>query len=263
MIGALVTLMVRVVVVHLMIANGTNDLRGLGELSGEERRRREFGSKMVLIGRTCYAVFLWFLKFGIVSFYERIVAQLEDYRVWLNAGLSTGQVYPDPGETCHYSEVQLYTSGACNIVTDLILIIYPLPIIFGTHLPLRRKLQIGGLFSLSFLVILVSVLRLPFVLGNNARQRWRTLFAWIEMLVACFVANAPALYRTIGVRVHGSSDTRSSGKGALGRYLFTANQRRGVGGRGVTPALGEERGESEGVAGESLVCMLAHDGFDG
>ncbi|CAZ85052.1 unnamed protein product [Tuber melanosporum] len=253
MIGALALLVGRVVVVHLVIVNGTNDLRGIGELGGEEGRRREFGSKMILIGRTCYALFLWFLKFGIVSLYERIAPQSKGYRVPLKC-LSTGQVYPDPGETCHYSEIQLYTSGACNIVTDLILMIYPLPIIFRSRIPTRRKLQIGGLFSLTFFAILASTLRLPFVMSNNSRQRWRALFAWVEMLVACFVANAPDLYRAIGVRANGSSGTRSSGEGAPGRYWFTANRRRGIRGRGVAPALREE-GESEGVSGGSLELL--------
>jgi len=74
------------------------------------------------------------------------------------------------------------------------------------------------------------------------------------MLVACFVANAPDLYRAIGVRANGSSGTRSSGEGAPGRYWFTANRRRGIRGRGVAPALREE-GESEGVSGGSLELL--------
>jgi len=78
------------------------------------------------------------------------------------------------------------------------------------------------------------------------------------MLVACFVANAPALYRTIGVRVHITSGTRSSGEDAQGGYLFAANQRRRAGGRGVSTTLEEELEEGEGPAGGGLVCMLVH-----
>ncbi|CUS13604.1 unnamed protein product [Tuber aestivum] len=252
MVSALAVLIVRMTVIHLVIVNGTNNVHGLtSELSDEERRRREFGSKLVLIGRSCYAIFIWCMKFGIASFYARIVAQLEEYRVWLKYLIFGRQVSPDPGEACNFSEVQLFTTGACNIFTDLVLIIFPLPVILGTQLPLRRKLQIGGLFSLGFLVILVSVFRLPYVVENNAIQRWRSLFASIEILVACFVANAPALYRTIGVRTNASSAARSSGEGERGWYLFTVNKRK-IGVRVLpttgTTTRGEEREESEGAA---------------
>lgn len=82
------------------------------------------------------------------------------------------------------------------------------------------------------------------------------------MLVACFVANAPALYRTIGVRVHITSGTRSSDEVAQGGYLFAANQRRRAGGRGVSTTLEEELEEGEGSAGSGLVCILAYDRYD-
>jgi len=56
MVGALAALVVRVVVIHLVLVDGTNNVGDPGNLSDEERGRREFGSKMILIGRTCYAL---------------------------------------------------------------------------------------------------------------------------------------------------------------------------------------------------------------
>ncbi|PUU76754.1 hypothetical protein B9Z19DRAFT_989308 [Tuber borchii] len=262
MVGALAALVVRVVLIHLVLMNGTNNLSDPRNLSDGERRRREFGSKMVLITRTCYVLFIWFMKFGIVSFYERIVVKLESRRVWLKYLIFGRQVYPDPGEACSSSQAQLYTTGVCNIFTDLILIIYPLPIIFNTGLRLRRKLQIGGLFSLGFFVIIVTIFRLTFVVRNNVLLKWRALFGHIEMLVACFVANAPALYRTIGVRVHITPGTRYSGEVPLGRYCFAANRRGRAGGRGLSATSTEEPEEGEGPVGGGLVCMLAHDRCD-
>ncbi|PWW79755.1 hypothetical protein C7212DRAFT_157684 [Tuber magnatum] len=247
MVSALVVLIVRVAVIHLVLVNGTNNVRGLNasELSDEERHRREFGSKLVLVGRSCYAIFIWCMKFGIASFYERIVAQLQKYRVWLKY-IWVLLVSPPPNQACNFSEIQLYTTGACNIFTDLVLIIYPLPLILSSRLALRSKLQIGGLFSLGFLVILVSVFRLPYVVENKAIQRWRSLFASTEILVACFVANAPALYRTIGVRAQGGSVTKYSGRSDRGAYLFTANKRK-FAVRVIAPTYEEEQEESEGT----------------
>ena len=56
MVCALAALVGRVVAIHLVLVNGTNNVSDPGNLSDEERRRREFGSKMVFIGRTCYAL---------------------------------------------------------------------------------------------------------------------------------------------------------------------------------------------------------------
>jgi len=79
------------------------------------------------------------------------------------------------------------------------------------------------------------------------------------MLVACFVANAPALYRTIGVRAHIGPPTRYSGEGVRGRYLFAANRGGRGGGRGVSTTFQEEAEEGESEVGGGSVCMLAHD----
>ena len=56
MVGALAALIVRVVMIHLVLVNGTNNVSNPGNLSDEERRRREFGSKMTVVARTCYAL---------------------------------------------------------------------------------------------------------------------------------------------------------------------------------------------------------------
>jgi len=56
MVSALAALAVRVVVIHLVLANGTNNVSDPGDLGDEERSKRSFGSKMILIGRTCYAL---------------------------------------------------------------------------------------------------------------------------------------------------------------------------------------------------------------
>lgn len=70
---------------------------------------------------------------------------------------------------------QLYTMGVTNILTDLMLIVLPLPFIFRSKLPLIRKLQIIFVFCIGFFVIAITLIRLPIIVEGKAGQRTRTL----------------------------------------------------------------------------------------
>ncbi|KAI5846076.1 hypothetical protein BZA05DRAFT_406894 [Tricharina praecox] len=242
---ALCVLIVRAVATPIVLNNRTNNFGSGQEVMSEgEIGRREFGSKIVIVVRACYAVFIWCMKFCVLAFYGRIVVQLRQYERFIKplwvvlaatfvaAILSTfleWQVLPSPSHHCTTSEIQLYTTGACNLTTDLLLLGFILPIILRLNLPLRTKIQIATLFSLGVFVMIITIIRLPFVVRNQALQQWRTLFANFEILASCIVANAPVLYRIIkdtGYKSSGgSSDTPREGGG----YVFEANrgQRRG------------------------------------
>ncbi|KAI5844037.1 hypothetical protein DFP73DRAFT_551362 [Morchella snyderi] len=283
MLGALAVLVVRTVVVHLVLVWDTNNIEEWARsgLQEQEVERREMGSKMALVARTCYAAFIWSMKACMLAMYSRIVQLLEGYRkyikyMWVFLFLTFAavmvstllecrpfnhywQVIPNPGKACTFAEAQLYTTGACNIATDLVLILYPLPMIFHTSLPQKRKIQLYILFSLGFFVILVSIFRLPFVMENNAIQRWRTLFASIEMLVACCVANAPVMYRLIKAQAakHTKASADSVSHDRASPYWFSVNRsaRRqtseidGIEIRGLGLVLEDE--EEEGIQSSS------------
>lgn len=103
------------------------------------------------------------------------------------------QLTPDPGGQCRQGYVQLITMAVCNIVTDLLLIFFPIPIILRSHMTVKRKFQLTLLFSLSLSVIGVTLYRVPHVLENNGRQQYRSLLASVELLFATASANALVL----------------------------------------------------------------------
>lgn len=53
--AATIILVLRVVASHLVLEYGTNNVEFVDLLSDNEVKRREFGSKMALVGRGCYA----------------------------------------------------------------------------------------------------------------------------------------------------------------------------------------------------------------
>lgn len=103
------------------------------------------------------------------------------------------QVLPDPGGSCRQGYANLLTNGVCNVLTDLLLVILPVPIIVSSQMAFTRKIQLVLLFSMSLLVVLVTLYRLPSVIEAHGSQQLRSLLASIELLVATGVANALVL----------------------------------------------------------------------
>lgn len=103
------------------------------------------------------------------------------------------QVFPDPGGQCRQGYVNLITTGVCNIVTDLLLVGLPVPIIIMSQMSVKRKMQLVMLFSMSLLVVAVTLYRIPRVVHAHGDQRLRSLLASIELLIATGVANALVL----------------------------------------------------------------------
>jgi hypothetical protein len=88
---------------------------------------------------------------------------------------------------------QLLTMGVTDIVTDILLVAFPIPIIFRSVMPLKRKLSLTALFSLSIVLIVVTGARVPLVIRKEGIQQFRTVFASSEIVAATIVANAIVL----------------------------------------------------------------------
>jgi hypothetical protein len=124
--------------------------------------------------------------FLVVTFVMVLIATLAECRpvnhYW--------QVVPDPGPQCRQGYAQLLTMGICDIVTDILLVAFPIPIIFRSAMPFKRKMSLTALFSLSIILIAVTGARMPLVIERKGIQQFRTVFASSEIIAAAIVANA-------------------------------------------------------------------------
>lgn len=158
---AIIPLLGRMGLVHLVLLWGTNNAITDG-LSPEDISHRELGSKLVLASRIMYAMFLWIAKFTVCEFLKRLTDQVEkrSYQIGLQCirwfllitfvavVVSTlaecqpfdhyWQVVPDPGAMCRQGVSQLITMATCDVVTDLVLVCFPIPIVLNSHMPLQR-----------------------------------------------------------------------------------------------------------------------------
>ena len=64
--------------------------------------------------------------------------------------------------------------GIADLVTDVLLILLPLPSLWRTTLSLNTKIQVSILFSVGLLVVAITVARLPLILDDGVTQDART-----------------------------------------------------------------------------------------
>lgn len=139
------------------------------------------------------------------------------------------QVLPDPGGRCRQSYAHLVTMSLCNIMTDLMLVVIPIPIIVRSSMTLKRKLQLISLFSLNLSVVSISVARVHNIIAKHGDQQYRSLMASVELLFAVAAANSLVLgsfVRDRGAKKHrfkfdgdGFSSDRYSTSGAAATAL--------------------------------------------
>jgi hypothetical protein len=100
------------------------------------------------------------------------------------------QVRPDPGPRCRQGYAQLLTMGVADIVTDVLLVAFPIPIIIHSGMPFKRKVSLVALFSMSVALIVITGARMPMVIEKRGIQQFRSMFASSEILAATIVSNA-------------------------------------------------------------------------
>ncbi|KLJ09353.1 hypothetical protein EMPG_15216 [Blastomyces silverae] len=172
--------------------------------------------KLILVGRVFYALFLWCMKLCLLRFYKRLETgsskvhySLQFLRAFivvtffatLLATLLECQplyMFWNPKYShhpCRKGMSNLLTMGSLNIVTDLALILFPIPMLWRmTSLDFQAKLQLTLLFLVGILVVAITITRLPLILSHSVAQTTRSLWASIEIVCASIVANASFYY---------------------------------------------------------------------
>ncbi|KAJ5485714.1 hypothetical protein N7530_000014 [Penicillium desertorum] len=79
------------------------------------------------------------------------------------------------------------------MATDVMLIIIPMPWLARLRLPIARRLQLIGIFSIGILLVIIAMLRLP-IGDRDVSQHQRHTWGAVEGFCAAFVANVPTLY---------------------------------------------------------------------
>ncbi|KAJ4397899.1 hypothetical protein N0V91_010590 [Didymella pomorum] len=214
---SIIPLIARMSVVHVVLIWGTNNVNVSALNDPVKIRHREIGSQLVLVARIFYAMFIWMAKYTVSEFLKRLTSRfwkkgyewgLRTIRVFLAVTFVAvviatlaecqpfthyWQVKPTPQPRCRQGFAQLITMGVADIITDVLLIAFPIPIIIHSGMPLKRKISLVALFSMSIVLIVITGARVPMVIDRRGIQQFRSMFASSEILAATIVSNAIVL----------------------------------------------------------------------
>ncbi|KAI5356569.1 hypothetical protein Slin15195_G022070 [Septoria linicola] len=218
MLAAIVPLFIRMVLIHFVLLYGTNNVDTVSyQYTERQIYMRSIGSRLVLPARIFYAAFIWMSKYTVSEFLKRLTGRIWRKRYeWTLQGIRVflvltfiavviatltecmpfdhyWQVDPDPGPHCRQGFVQLLVMGSCDMVTDILLVAFPIPVVLASGQSWKRKLQMVTLFAFSVLMIGITATRIPKVIRQQGRQQYRTVWASGEILASAFVSNAVIL----------------------------------------------------------------------
>ncbi|KAH6955638.1 hypothetical protein BKA56DRAFT_706486 [Ilyonectria sp. MPI-CAGE-AT-0026] len=165
------------------------DAAELGKTVGQINQDWELALKLLVPVRIFYALFLWTLKLCLLAFYSRLVSHLRWGRV---AVITLCLIECRP---LHFRGVaNLLVMAVFNALTDTALLVLPFPVLYNTQLSRKHKIQLSFLFGIGFVVVAITISRVPLILISSVTQASRSLWASIEIVCACVVANAAFFY---------------------------------------------------------------------
>ncbi|KAJ8605947.1 hypothetical protein MRB53_041311 [Persea americana] len=200
---------------HFVLTFGTNNVDTVGyTFTPSDIHHRSIGSGCVLAARIFYALFIWTNKVTVLETLRRVTRNtwrasseliLQGIRVFLFATFVAviiatlaecrpfdhyWQVIPDPGPSCRLGYANLVTMGICDGVTDIILIVFPLPVVLKSGQAWKRKVQMLAFFSLSLVMVAITATRVVEVIKRDGDQEYRSIWASCEILASAACSNA-------------------------------------------------------------------------
>ncbi|KAH6711132.1 hypothetical protein BKA61DRAFT_110221 [Leptodontidium sp. MPI-SDFR-AT-0119] len=277
MLMAIVPLLIRMAFTHVVLVYGTNNTKTDG-LSAKSIHDREIGSQLVLISRIFYAAYLWAIKYSTSMFLRTLTEavwqrshqrMLRYLHIFLGATFIATvisdlgacqpfshywQVTPDPGPQCRQGYAHLITTGVLNIVTNLAIIIFPIPMILKSRLPRAQKISIMLRLGLPMLSIALTLYQLPRVIEYRGQQPFRSLVASFDILLATFTSNALVLVSLLQDRGYKKSKYKVQPSTYENRNVLTKTPTAG-GGRRPSRWGSDEDLISEGKESTGVIAM--------
>jgi hypothetical protein len=149
-----------------------------------------------------------------------------------------------------------YANAGFSIATDIVILLLPMPLVYGLQIPVGQKVALAGVFCLGIFVVITSCLRVTTldILATSPDMTYdieNVMWTIIEPNVAIICACLPML-RTFIVRIfpalrskgsYGRNYGQSGGAGTGGGYGVRS------GTAGVSSQPGRERGDWEEIGG--------------
>ncbi|KAK6218448.1 hypothetical protein QIS74_06328 [Colletotrichum tabaci] len=256
----------------------TDEQRAAVDPASEEWMLRVNGSKTHVIGLLLYTTLLWLLKGCWVVYYSRLTNGVHNMkRIIFWAAIimpatyiacllvafckcipfqNQWQINPSPGNSCMpaISFVQTTFVMAMNTATDFYLMAIPLPMVWKSHLPWRKKATLIIMFSGGFLEMAFGILRCVSILTvGDVDPAQSGYWSVRESFVSFVLTNMPMVYplfkgvieRSRNLSTNNNSALSDSNGYRLGSY--TGKQRPKSGSHPLSIPNGTKWGSDEHI----------------
>ncbi|KAJ5176540.1 uncharacterized protein N7482_002417 [Penicillium canariense] len=103
------------------------------------------------------------------------------------------QIKPYPGDHCTLRQPLYVVIAVLNVITDICIMLIPIPILTKLQVPLQRKLILAVMFSSGFFIMICTVLRCYYSLGDITNLPIALGWADRECFVAAIVVSLPGI----------------------------------------------------------------------
>lgn len=174
------------------------------------------GSILVLCARVLVTAYYWLQSVLLLLFYKKIMSHIPKvnhaiklcwivlvstwFAVILATVLECRPIYhywtltPSAPHQCTRAYGQILLQCISNLAIDLLLLVISAPILIQQARLFPRNLQLGFLYILGTLSIIIIGLKINFIYKDGSVQQARSLWASVQIVVSTFVANAPSIY---------------------------------------------------------------------
>ncbi|KAL4989897.1 hypothetical protein BDW68DRAFT_175453 [Aspergillus falconensis] len=190
------------------------------------------GSKLAFMNWIWYICYIWCLKGVLLCLYWKLTAGTWHQHlvagtsvfcvvIWLVCVLThfflctpvyrNWQIQPYPGDHCTLRQPLYVEIAVFNVLSDVCILVIPIPILAKLQVPIQRKIVLAAMFSSGVFIIVCTVLRAYYSLHSITSLPIALGWADRECFVAAIVASLPGikpLFRN--TRLLGSSNRKRS-----------------------------------------------------
>ncbi|KAI8961472.1 hypothetical protein F5Y11DRAFT_227402 [Daldinia sp. FL1419] len=206
--------------------------------------------KLFYVMTITYNTTLMFIKFSLFLQYYRLIQEVPRYRVfylsimavvggWLIAQEFT-LIFPcspvedywsfKPDRKCLDSDLIGWMNAVGNIITDLIILVLPIPVVWRLNLKKGRRWAVLGIFALGFFTCIVSICRMVFfaMVTDDISYDVVPVAAWGEaesasgLICSALIALGP-LIRRFSRRLRSTQKTTNTPQKYSQKYFHASN----------------------------------------
>ncbi|KAK0645455.1 hypothetical protein B0T16DRAFT_314222, partial [Cercophora newfieldiana] len=231
----------------------TDEQRAALDPNSEEHMLRVNGSKTHVVGLLLYTTLLWLLKGCWAVYYARLTDGVHRMKLLIKGAYVTmpltyvacllvaflkcipfhhqWQINPSPGSDCMpaISTLQTIFVMIMNTITDFYLMAIPLPMVWKSNLPFRKKLVLLIMFSGGLLEMTFGILRATSILTlGDIDPAQSGYWSVRESFVSVVLTNMPMVYPLVknffekGLSSIGGSKNRTNAADSHG-YRLSSN----------------------------------------